>query len=81
MHVKICMLQLKKYWEGNIYIYETFYIWNAILENKKSLKSITLTSTSKKLEKQKQIKFKESKAGISQMGQKGPLCDKQGLCL
>ena len=47
MHVKICMLQLKKYWEGNIYIYETFYIWNAILENKKSLKWMVWISNSK----------------------------------
>ena len=47
-------MQLNECSEGKL-IYQIH-----IVKNKKSLKSITLTSTSKKLEKQKQIKFKES---------------------
>ena len=45
-------MQLNECSEGKL-IYQIH-----IVKNKKSLKSITLTSTSKKLEKQKQIKFK-----------------------
>ena len=47
-------MQLNECSEGKL-IYQIH-----IVKNKKSLKSITLTSTSEKLEKQKQIKFKES---------------------
>ena len=52
--IKICEMQLNECSEGKL-IYQIH-----IVKNKKSLKSITLTSTSEKLEKQKQIKFKES---------------------
>ena len=52
--IKICEMQPNECSEGKL-IYQIH-----IVKNKKSLKSITLTSTSEKLEKQKQIKFKES---------------------
>ena len=52
--IKICEMQLNECSEGKL-IYQIHTV-----KKQKILKSITLTSTSKKLEKQKQIKSKES---------------------